>query len=245
MLRGRAATRAGRRRRRRSRRAACGRRAAALGALVDALADELGDRVRYGARVARVDAGVGGGVVRVDGERWDACVLAIPAPRAAGWSCACAELAARLARVRARAGGARVSRLREAAMGGRDAVAKDGFGFLVAQGEELRVLGVVFESTVWPGRAPAGQVLLRCIFGGGRDPDAAGLERRRADRGRAARCRRGARRGRGADARERGAVARGARAVRGRASRSRCARRWWRRGRSGSCSRARTIAARG
>jgi len=37
------------------------------------------------------------------------------------------------------------------------------------------VLGVVFESTVWSGRAPEGHVLLRCIFGGGRDPDAASL----------------------------------------------------------------------
>jgi oxygen-dependent protoporphyrinogen oxidase len=37
------------------------------------------------------------------------------------------------------------------------------------------VLGVVFESVVWPGRAPVGQVLLRCIFGGGRDPQAASL----------------------------------------------------------------------
>jgi oxygen-dependent protoporphyrinogen oxidase len=28
---------------------------------------------------------------------------------------------------------------------------------------------------VWPERAPAGQALLRCIFGGARDPDAAAL----------------------------------------------------------------------
>jgi oxygen-dependent protoporphyrinogen oxidase len=51
----------------------------------------------------------------------------------------------------------------------------DGFGLIVAQGEDLRVLGVVFESTVWPERAPEGHVLLRCILGGGRDPDAASL----------------------------------------------------------------------
>jgi oxygen-dependent protoporphyrinogen oxidase len=49
---------------------------------------------------------------------------------------------------------------------------RDGFGFLVAMGERLRVLGVVFESVVWEGRAPAGQVLFRCIYGGGRDPSA-------------------------------------------------------------------------
>jgi protoporphyrinogen/coproporphyrinogen III oxidase len=50
--------------------------------------------------------------------------------------------------------------------------ARDGFGLLVAKGEDPRVLGVVFESTVWPDRAPAGHALLRCIYGGGRDPAA-------------------------------------------------------------------------
>ena len=35
---------------------------------------------------------------------------------------------------------------------------------------------MVFESVVWPGRAPAGQVLLRCIFAGSRDPAAAELD---------------------------------------------------------------------
>lgn len=52
------------------------------------------------------------------------------------------------------------------------AESRDGFGFLVAMGERLRVLGVVFESVVWEGRAPAGHVLFRCIYGGGRDPSA-------------------------------------------------------------------------
>ncbi len=43
-------------------------------------------------------------------------------------------------------------------------------------GRGVRVLGVVFESVVWPDRAPGGHVLLRCIFGGGRDPAAAELD---------------------------------------------------------------------
>src|SRR3970282_830674 len=37
----------------------------------------------------------------------------------------------------------------------------DGFGFLVAPGEQLRMLGCVFDSVLWPGRAPEGRVLLR------------------------------------------------------------------------------------
>lgn len=51
----------------------------------------------------------------------------------------------------------------------------DGFGFLVAKGERLRLLGCVFESVLYPNRAPDGKVLLRCIFGGTRDPDASAL----------------------------------------------------------------------
>jgi protoporphyrinogen/coproporphyrinogen III oxidase len=48
----------------------------------------------------------------------------------------------------------------------------DGFGMLVSAGEKPRVLGVVFESVLWPGRAPDDRVLLRCIFAGARDPQA-------------------------------------------------------------------------
>jgi oxygen-dependent protoporphyrinogen oxidase len=54
--------------------------------------------------------------------------------------------------------------------------AADGFGVLIAQGEDVRVLGIVFESTVWPDRAPPGHVLLRAIFGGGRDPSVMALD---------------------------------------------------------------------
>ena len=46
----------------------------------------------------------------------------------------------------------------------------DGFGFLVARNEDVRCLGCVFESSVWPDRAPAGRVLLRLVYGGARDP---------------------------------------------------------------------------
>ncbi len=51
----------------------------------------------------------------------------------------------------------------------------DGFGFLVAKGENVRMLGVVFESVLWPSRAPAGTVLMRCMYGGARDPSAVSL----------------------------------------------------------------------
>jgi oxygen-dependent protoporphyrinogen oxidase len=142
-----------------------------VGALTAALAKALGDRVHLGAPVGRIEPGARG--VRLDGSDWDGAVLAIPAEDAAPLIAPGAgDLAHRLAAFH-RAPAVQVYLGFPA-----DAVprASDGFGFLVAHGEELRVLGVVFESTVWPGRAPEGQALLRCIFAGGRDPEAARLD---------------------------------------------------------------------
>ncbi len=47
----------------------------------------------------------------------------------------------------------------------------DGFGVLIPEVERRRVLGVIFSSTVFPDRAPEGQVLLTAFAGGTRDPD--------------------------------------------------------------------------
>lgn len=49
----------------------------------------------------------------------------------------------------------------------------DGFGFLVPEVERRNVLGVLFSSSVFPGRAPAGHVLLTAFVGGVRHPDLA------------------------------------------------------------------------
>jgi len=140
-----------------------------LGGLVDALAAELGPRVHTKRRIAAI-APDGKGV-RLDGELWDAAVLAVPAQDAVGLVGALPELASRLGVFRRAPTQLVYLGYPEAAV-----PVTDGFGVLVAQGEALRVLGVVFESVVWPGRAPAGQVLLRCIFGGGRDPGSAALD---------------------------------------------------------------------
>ncbi len=52
----------------------------------------------------------------------------------------------------------------------------DGFGFLVPDVERRNVLGVVFSSTVFSGRAPAGHVLLTAFVGGVRNPDLANAD---------------------------------------------------------------------
>ncbi|MDP3720662.1 MAG: protoporphyrinogen oxidase [Acidobacteriota bacterium] len=52
----------------------------------------------------------------------------------------------------------------------------DGYGYLVARSEQLATIGVLWESSIFPGRAPDGAVLLRVFLGGARRPDVAALD---------------------------------------------------------------------
>jgi oxygen-dependent protoporphyrinogen oxidase len=49
--------------------------------------------------------------------------------------------------------------------------ALDGFGFLVPRGEGLRLLGTVWNSSLFPDRAPVGHVSLASFAGGATDPE--------------------------------------------------------------------------
>lgn len=51
----------------------------------------------------------------------------------------------------------------------------DGFGFLVPEKENRNVLGALFSSTLFDGRAPDGHHLLTVFIGGGREPEKAGF----------------------------------------------------------------------
>ena len=51
----------------------------------------------------------------------------------------------------------------------------DGFGFLVAPSEGLNILGCVWNSSLFAGRAPRGEALLTVFIGGARNPEAARL----------------------------------------------------------------------
>jgi oxygen-dependent protoporphyrinogen oxidase len=51
----------------------------------------------------------------------------------------------------------------------------DGFGFLVPAMERRTILGTIWSSALFPGRAPAGCVALTTFVGGARQPDLAGL----------------------------------------------------------------------
>lgn len=141
-----------------------------------ALARSLGGRLRLGTGVERIERTGAGWTVRTeDGAAHPADRLVL----ATG-----ADVAARLVD---RLDTALASHLREivsapiaVACLGYDASARgaafDGFGFLVPQGEGPRILGAVWDSSVYPGRAPEGRSLVRVLIGGGRDPEALALD---------------------------------------------------------------------
>lgn len=52
----------------------------------------------------------------------------------------------------------------------------DGYGYLVTRAEELATLGVLWESSIFPGRAPDDAVLLRVFLGGARRPGVLDLD---------------------------------------------------------------------
>lgn len=51
----------------------------------------------------------------------------------------------------------------------------DGFGFLVPTKEKRQILGTIWSSTIFPGRAPVGSVALTTFVGGSRGPDLVSL----------------------------------------------------------------------
>ena len=142
--------------------------------LIRALGDALGERVRLGVGVERLEPQTSGYTLTLSsGETLatDAVVLAIPAYGAAELL----EFAPLVARELQAIPYADVQ-----VFGlGYDRTdvpgALGGFGFLVPRGEGLRALGVLYGSSIFPGQAPEGKVLLRVITGGSVDPEFAAL----------------------------------------------------------------------
>jgi oxygen-dependent protoporphyrinogen oxidase len=146
-----------------------------FGRLARALASQLHEAPALGSRVARI-ARDGDGwhvdIVAPSGDlalRARTVVLAVPAPVAAeilrGVD---AEIASAL-------GAIHYAPIVSVALGverGKTRVPIEGFGFLVPRGEPLRLLGCLFMSQIFTGRAPAGHELLQCMLGGARWPEA-------------------------------------------------------------------------
>lgn len=146
-----------------------------LGVLIDALAEDLGSALRLQAPVSSLTVDRDGFGLSVAGptsargrERADQVVFALPPQRTASLLASLAPVATTSLEAIPEVPIAMVAMAFDA-----DAfdVAPDGFGFLVAPGESLPVLGVLIESNVFPMHAPDGQVLLRAIVGGAAMPD--------------------------------------------------------------------------
>jgi oxygen-dependent protoporphyrinogen oxidase len=143
--------------------------------LVEALTDQIGDVVRPGVRVTNIERRES--VWRVHTDRGDvheadAVVLAVPA-RAAS------RIVSRLdASMASTLGAIPFSGIHVVGLAYRESDVPrplDGYGYLVTRQEQLATLGVVWESSLCPGRAPEGMVLLRVFLGGARRPELASV----------------------------------------------------------------------
>jgi oxygen-dependent protoporphyrinogen oxidase len=150
--------------------------------LVRAAAASLGPIVRTNRRVIGVQPGRGASrrafSIACDGPRVeaDAVVLAGPAHESADLVRAFAPEAARLLAAIETAPLAVVCLGYDAAALNAERGPLNGFGFLVPRGERPRILGALWESSIYDGRAPAGRVLLRVMIGGALDPHAVDLD---------------------------------------------------------------------
>jgi len=150
-----------------------------MGVLTDRLASLLGDDLHLQAKVERISRRAGGWSVdwtsreRSASAECASLVSAVPAfavPRLP-WP---VELAGPLAFLQ----GVEYPPVSVVAHGfPRHAVHHplDGFGMLVPAAENKRILGTIFSSSLFPGRAPQGQVLLTTFVGGARQPALAAL----------------------------------------------------------------------
>jgi oxygen-dependent protoporphyrinogen oxidase len=134
--------------------------------LTDRLAD--GADVRLGCAVSSVEpAGAGWRVHHAGGtSEVDAVILATPAPETARILAPCdAELSALL-------GSIAYVPMRVVGMAFRadEVPSLDGFGFLAARGQGVRILGALFTSTIFPTQAPDGTTYVRAFVGGATDP---------------------------------------------------------------------------
>jgi protoporphyrinogen/coproporphyrinogen III oxidase len=134
-----------------------------------ALAAALGGRRRAG-RARAIEPRAGGWRVALDGETLEVerAVLATPAAAAAELLGPHAPVAAEALRAIPHAPVAVACLGFRAPAGGALDLGMDldGYGFVVARGEGIKLLGCQIESSVFPGRAPDGGVLLRALVGG-------------------------------------------------------------------------------
>ena len=147
-----------------------------LGVLTSAIAAQLGDAVRPNARIERLERnGNGWRMGLAGGSSCDAdhVVLAMPAHTAARVvSGLDPSLSSSLVSIP-------YADLSVVALGYRASAVTaplNGYGYLVTRNEDLSTLGVLWESSIFPHRAPDGSVLLRVMLGGARRPEVSAFD---------------------------------------------------------------------
>ncbi len=143
--------------------------------LTDRLVERLGNRMRLGTTVTRIEPdGAGWRIVHDRGEAVaERVIVATPAYAAAGMVAGFdAELARQLDAI-----AYAPMRVIGVAFRREDVAAPlDGFGFLAARGCGVRILGATYTSSMLPEQAPPGTVYVRVFMGGAADPGAALLD---------------------------------------------------------------------
>jgi oxygen-dependent protoporphyrinogen oxidase len=145
-----------------------------MGILPVAIGRELAEQIYYNASVKTVTSEGGGVIVsfssngKSDSEKCDAVVLSSPSYSAAeivrSWL---PELSSELSKVK-------YPPLAVATLGyGRRQVRSSlrGFGFLVPEVENRKILGTIWSSSIFPSRAPDGCIELTTFVGGSRQPE--------------------------------------------------------------------------
>lgn len=142
-----------------------------LAELPRALAAALGDR-RQKVRVDGITRGAGGWTLTAAGRTIEAeqVILATPAGVTATLLAPHAPLAAEALRAIPHAPVAVVT-LGFRSPGGGIGIDLAAYGFVAARGEGIALLGCQYETSVFPGRAPEGAVLIRAIVGGTFHPE--------------------------------------------------------------------------
>lgn len=149
---------------------------AGMGTLTSALASQLEGTVRTQARIDRVEkVAEGWRVHQANGTFIDSdyVALALPSHAAAGVASGFDRELSRALTSIPYAGLSTVALAYPAAAISRPL---NGYGYLVTRHENLATLGVLWESSIFPNRAPEGSVLLRVMLGGARRPEVGGLD---------------------------------------------------------------------
>jgi oxygen-dependent protoporphyrinogen oxidase len=149
-----------------------------LDELTTALASRLGDRLRLGGRIVQVERAGSGFALALDenGRRSvlgaDALVLAIPAHQA----CRVVEpLDSGLSEILARIPYVPVALVHLGYFARALSEFAVAYGFFVPASERLNILGAIFASAIFPGRAPPRFSLFSVRMGGARHPETASL----------------------------------------------------------------------